>query len=160
MRHVYFSFHYADVWKANVVRNSGVVVRSAGFADRSLWEEAKAKSKGRLERLIQDGLNGTSVTVVLIGRETADRPWVEYEIEQSIERGNALMGLHLHSIPDMTKRTTRRGAVPLLLKRNEVPIHDWAGVREFADQVEEAWQSQKNPDVLDQFGRWVGGFFR
>lgn len=160
MRHVYFSFHYADVWKANVVRNSGVAARSAGFADRSLWEEAKTKSKTRLERLIQEGLNGTSVTVVLIGRETARRAWVKYEIQESIKRGNALMGLHLHSIPDQSKQTTRRGAVPSLLKRHEVPIHDWAGVRDFAQRVEDVWQSQKNPDVFDQFGRWLGGLFR
>lgn len=160
MRNVYFSFHYADVWKANVVRNGGVVARSAGFADRSLWEEAKAKSKARLESLIQEGLNGTSVTVVLIGRETAKRHWVKYEIEQSLKRGNALMGLHLHSIPDQSKRTTRRGAVPSLLKRHDVPIHDWTGVRDFAEQVEDAWQTQKNPDVLDKFGRWVGSIFR
>lgn len=160
MRNVYFSFHYADVWKANVVRNSGVVARSAGFTDRSLWEEAKAKSKMRLERLIQEGLNGTSVTVVLIGRETSKRPWVKYEIEQSLERGNALMGLHLHSIPDQARRTARRGAVPSLLKRREAPIHDWTGVGDFAQQVEDAWQSQKNPDVFDQLGRWVRGLFR
>ena len=45
-RRVFFSFHYQrDVWRANVVRMSGVVIGSAaaGFHDASLWEEAKRK---------------------------------------------------------------------------------------------------------------------
>lgn len=50
MRNVYFSFHYQDVWKVNQIRNAGIIVgaRSAGFADRSLWEEAKEKSRAAL----------------------------------------------------------------------------------------------------------------
>lgn len=49
---VFFSFHYErDIWRTNVVRNSGVVEGSAaaGFHDASLWEEAKKKGDGSQE---------------------------------------------------------------------------------------------------------------
>ena len=45
-RKVFFSFHYQrDLWRVNVVRNSGVIdgVAAAGFHDASLWEETKKK---------------------------------------------------------------------------------------------------------------------
>lgn len=45
-KRTFFSFHYQrDIWRVNVVRNSGVVIGSsaAGFHDASLWEEAEKK---------------------------------------------------------------------------------------------------------------------
>src|SRR5881397_2946215 len=90
-RKVFFSFHYErDIWRTNVVRNSGIVegTAAAGFHDASLWEEAKKKGDAEVKKLIDKGLVGTSVTVVLIGAETANRKFVDYEIEQSIARGN------------------------------------------------------------------------
>jgi hypothetical protein len=69
MRNVFFSFHYQrDIWRANVVRNSGVVIgeSAAGFRDASLWEEAKKKGDKAIKALIDEGLKGTSVTVVFI----------------------------------------------------------------------------------------------
>src|SRR5438093_6273800 len=102
-RKVFFSFHYQrDLWRANVVRNSGVVegVSAAGFHDESLWEESKKKGDDVVKRLIDSGLNGTSVTVVLIGAETANRKYVSYEIEKSIARGNGLLGVLINNIKD------------------------------------------------------------
>jgi hypothetical protein len=153
MRHVYFSFHYEDVWKANQIRNSHVISgpRSAGFADRSLWEDAKAKSKRALRALIDEGLEGTSVTVVLIGTETARRPWVKYEIEKSLERGNALLGVHIHKLAGRDGRTARRGAVPYLLKRHRVAVHDWSSAKEFAEWVESAWRARNEEPELGFF---------
>ncbi len=90
-RRVFFSFHYEqDVWRATNIRKAGAVDAraAAGWDDASIWEEAKRKGRPAIERMIDDGLKGTSVTAVLIGAETASRPWVAYEIEQSIKRGN------------------------------------------------------------------------
>jgi hypothetical protein len=73
-RRVFFSFHYeADVWRATIVRNAGIVDANsrAGWTDSSLWEEAKKNGKEEIKRLIDKGLKGTSVTAVLIGTQTA-----------------------------------------------------------------------------------------
>lgn len=41
------------------------------------------------------------MTVVLLGSETLNRPFVQYEICQSLKRGNAVIGVYIHGIRDM-----------------------------------------------------------
>ena len=137
-RRVFFSFHYErDVWRANVVRNSWVTQDriAAGFFDASLWEEAKAKGDEAIKRLIDDALVGTSVTAVLIGAETAQRKYVQYEIDKSLERGNGLFGVQIHMIKDKSGNTDAPGANPL---PDRYPVYRW-----FKD------------DGYENFGTWV-----
>lgn len=139
-RKVFFSFHYQkDIWRANVVRNSHVVegVAAAGFQDASLWEEAKKKGDAAIKRMIDNAIVGTSVTAVLIGAETAQRKYVTYEIEQTIARGNGLLGIYIDAIEDQSGRTTLRGAIPETLRRAGAPVYAW-DQRRFGEWVEAA----------------------
>ena len=115
-RRVFFSFHYErDIWRANVVRKSWVTQpgrEDAGFWDASLWENSKRLGNDAIRHLIDEGLKNTSVTAVLIGAETADREWVQYEITESCKRGNGLLGIHIHNIADENRRTDPEGANP------------------------------------------------
>ena len=159
MRQVYFSFHYADIWRVNQIRNSGLLFgdRSVGFADRSLWEEAESKNARALKRIIQEGLVGTSVTAVLIGSETADRRWVAYEIEQSVERGNALIGVHIHKLRGQNGSVARKGRIPPLLRRHGASIHTWTNAQDFGEWVESAWQEQNpEPGFFDKLSKFLG----
>jgi hypothetical protein len=127
-RRVFFSFHYQkDIWRCNQVRNSHVVEGSAaaGFHDASLWEETKKKGDASVKKLIDDGLAGTSVTVVLIGSQTSQRKFVAYEISQSIARGNGLLGIHIHNLKDRDGSTSVRGDVPTGLVTARAPIYEW-----------------------------------
>ncbi len=115
-RRVFFSFHYErDVWRASVVRKSWVTKDrlSAGVFDASLWEEAKRKGDAAIKRMIDGALKNTSVTAVLIGTQTADRPYVRYEIKQSLARGNGLLGIRVHGIRDRDGSTDKAGRSPL-----------------------------------------------
>ncbi len=96
-RRVFFSFHYADIMNANIVRNSGEFKPSSetGFYDKSLWEEAETKGRTALQKLIDDALNNTSVTCFLIGEKTHERPWCKYELAKSIEDGKGILGILL-----------------------------------------------------------------
>lgn len=108
-RKVFFSFHYDnDVNRANVVRNSWVIrgKSSAGFIDKAEFEEIKRRGKTAVERWIDDQLIGTSVTVVLIGRETLSRPFVQYEIIESYKKGNPIIGIGIGNIKDMRSGLT------------------------------------------------------
>jgi hypothetical protein len=127
-RRVFFSFHYKeDVWRASNVRKAGEfdARAAAGWADASLWEATKKRGDAAIQRLIDDGLDGTSVTAVLIGSHTAQRQWVTYEIEKSIERGNGLMGVHIHNMKDQYKNKGARGAVPKALTDGGYPVYNW-----------------------------------
>lgn len=116
-KRVFFCFHYEDVksFRANVVRNHWVTKEDredAGFFDASLWEETKKRGETALKRLINIGLQNTSVTCVLIGSQTYIRPWVRYEIFKSMKAGNRVFGVHINGIPDKNKATKTLGSNP------------------------------------------------
>jgi hypothetical protein len=103
-RRVFFSFHYEDdVNRASVVRNSWVVqgVKEANYIDNAEFEKVKKQGEQAVHNWIDRQLDGTSVTVVLIGTETLNRAFIQYEICKSLERGNAIIGVHINSIKDM-----------------------------------------------------------
>jgi len=136
-RQTFFSFHYQrDISRVNVVRNAGVVdaQAAAGWTDASLWEKTKKQGDAAIKKLIDAGLAGTSVTVVLIGAKTSTRDYVNYEIQQSINRGNGLLGVRIHSIKDFNQNTDAQGATPKLLADKGYPVYDWD---------------------RNQFGKWV-----
>ena len=142
-RKVFFSFHYQrDLWRVNVVRNSAMVegVSAAGFHDQSLWEETEKKGDAAVRKLIDAGLDGTSVTVVLIGAETANRKYVSYEIEKSVSRGNGLLGVRINNIKDQNGRADSLGAVPAALTKAGAPVYTWE-YGKLGEWVETAYQT-------------------
>ncbi len=114
-KRVFFSFHYQDVidFRANVVRNHSVTKdHNGGFFDASIWESAKKTGEYALKRLINRGLDNTSVTAVLVGSQTYTRRWVHYEIMKSIERGNKLLAIHINGVRDKSGQTRASGPNP------------------------------------------------
>ena len=112
---MFFSFEYGDVSRAMVVRNSWVTQGkdAAGFIDAADFEELKKKGDTAIKNWIDNQLKGTSVTVVLVGKETCTSRWVKYEIEKSIEIGNGLLGIDVSKIKDLHGNTTERcGKIP------------------------------------------------
>lgn len=140
-RTVFFSFHYQrDIWRVNVVRNSGIVEghAAAGFKDGSLWEETKQKGEPAVKTLIDNGLIGTSVTVVLIGALTSYRQFVDYEIKQSVARGNGLLGIYIHGIKDSSGTIDAQGFAPAGLVAAGAPCYHWDKAK-FGEWVENAY---------------------
>jgi hypothetical protein len=135
-RKIFFSFHYErDAWRAGQVRNSNVVATEDqyGFVDAADWESIKKKGDAAIEAWIDDQLQNTSVTVVLIGAETADRDWVQHEILKSWNRGNGIVGIRIHNIKDQDKNTDTAGRNPFddfklpdgKLLSSVCKTHDW-----------------------------------
>lgn len=110
MRKVFFSFKYKDVSRAMVVRNSWVTQgkEAAGFIDAAGFEKLKRQNDTAIKNWIDKQLNGTSVTVVLVGAKTCDSRWVKYEIKKSIEIGNGLLGIDVSKIKDLQGNTSER----------------------------------------------------
>lgn len=115
-KRVYFAFHYQDVidFRANVVRKHNLLagVEASGYYDHSIWESAKRTNPVALKRLINSELEGSTVTAVLIGSLTYDRPWVRYEIFRSIARGNTVLGVHINGIKGKDQLTKNPGLNP------------------------------------------------
>ena len=155
-RRVFFSFHYErDIWRASQVRNSWVTKpdrEAAGFWDAAAWEEVKKKGEEAVKRWITKQLEGTTVTVVLIGAETSERKYVIYEIKRSYARGNGLLGVYIHKLKDKDGKVDYKGKNPfdnLYIEKDgrkvylsEIyPTYDWVdddGYNNFGDWVEKA----------------------
>lgn len=115
---VFFSFHYQDVidFRANVVRNHGefkLNSQEAGYHDSSMWEKAKKEGKIALKKLINNGLQNTSNTCILIGSETYLRSWVRYELLKSVKKGNHIFGVHINEIKCKNGKIKNLGKNPL-----------------------------------------------
>lgn len=114
-RRTFFRFEYGDVSRAMVVRNSWVTHgrEAAGFIDAAAFEALKRKGDATIKAWIDNQLDGTSVTVVLVGKDTCNSRWVKYEIEKSVEIGNGLLGIDISKIKDLNGNTTERcGQLP------------------------------------------------
>ena len=72
----------------------------AGYFDGSLEEKAKKEGDQAVKKLIDQGLKGSSVLCVLIGKETYTRRWVDYEILKSISLSKGVFGIRIHQLKD------------------------------------------------------------
>ncbi|HTV74747.1 MAG TPA: TIR domain-containing protein [Candidatus Acidoferrales bacterium] len=152
-RRAFFSFHYErDVWRAGQIRNSWVTKpdrEAAGFWDAVAWEEVKKKGEDAIKAWIRNQMDGTSVTAVLIGAETASRPYVKYEIDQSWAKGNGLFGIYIHSLKDSNSKTDVKGSDPFDGYKN-IKTYDWVndkGYENIADWIESAYKRAQDRKV-------------
>jgi hypothetical protein len=170
-KRVYFSFHYEDVemFRANVVRNHWLTKEDredAGFYDASIWESAQKKGDQALKKLINDGLEDTTVTTVLIGSETHARRWVRYEIIRSMWRGNRLFGVHINGIRDKARQVKPLGVNPFLYlgaqynyDGTELTPYEWNGTQwvvyaDFSKYELKTQQPQEKWDKFYQLSKW------
>ncbi|GGK48312.1 MTH538 TIR-like domain [Pseudomonas koreensis] len=107
-RKVFFSFKYDDVQRVMNVRNSNVIGREQfyGYIDKADFEAVERKGDAGIKAWIDGQLEGTSVTVVLVGANTDKSKWVKYEIAQSLARGNGILTVDISKIADLNQETT------------------------------------------------------
>lgn len=107
-RKVFFSFQYTDVQRVMIVRNSNVVAsdQGVGFIDKAEFEKVEREGDTAIRNWINKQLEGTSVTVVLVGATTDQSKWVKYEIEASKARGNGILTINISQIRNFAEQTT------------------------------------------------------
>ncbi len=140
-RRVFFSFHYQrDIWRVNQIRNIPEITGSAaaGFQDASLWEEARKKGDAAIKKLIDEGLKNTSVTVVFIGYKTAGRRYINYEIQQSLARGNGLVGIQINQLKNQDGEVDPVGETPKQIEANGFKVYKYVDSEKLAKRIEEA----------------------
>lgn len=97
-RQIFYSFHFAnDVMRVQQIRNIGALEDNKPVSVND-WEEVKKKGKASIEKWIDDNMKYRSCVVVLVGAETANRPWVKYEIEKAWNDGKGLVGIYIHNL--------------------------------------------------------------
>lgn len=149
MRHIFFSFHYDDVWRCNQVRNCwvGSGKLATGFVDQADFEKIQRRGSVAVERWIDEQMDGASVTVVLIGTKTAERPYVHYEIEKSRSMKMGMIGIHINRLKDqLGKSKPSLGEVPYLLKSGGYKVYNAPNVAKIRDNIGD-WVETAAKDV-------------
>lgn len=111
-RQVFYSFHYKpDNWRASQVRNMGVVAGNRPAPDND-WEAIARSGDEAVKRWINKQMEYRSCTLVLVGSKTANRTWIDYEIQKSWKDGMGVAGIYIHGLKDSDGYTSTQGANP------------------------------------------------
>jgi hypothetical protein len=108
------------------------------FVGRHLLSPADSDDPQYIRSKIREQLNGTSVTIVLIGRNTSTSDWVDYEIRASLDRRNGVIGIRLKGAEDAD--------VPPALTAADAKVIDW-NPDGFTDEVERAALIAGRPEL-------------
>jgi hypothetical protein len=73
---------------------------------------SKKKGDHAIQNWIDSQLKMRSCTVVLIGAQTAERRWVQHEIQKSWEEEKGVVGIHIHNSKDKQGNPSEKGANP------------------------------------------------
>ncbi len=134
VHHVFFVFKYKpDVWRANSIRNQNNVLSSqdTGFWDGSINENSFATNSEYIKRKIREGLEGTTVTIIIITSHTRESAYVKYEYDKSVEFGNGILLLHCEYMESRDGTQESRGDLPYAIKGLEktwyhnCPLNNW-----------------------------------
>jgi hypothetical protein len=129
-RRLFISFSYTDQLRAkgfNLLQwNTNVDIE---FVGRHLCDPVNSSDPNYIEKCVREQIDNTSVTVVLIGRDTVESEWVAREIEWSLSKSqpNGILGIRLE--PDVP--------VPAALIDCGAEIIDW-NAHEFAEAIDRA----------------------
>lgn len=95
---VFYSFHYTrDVGRVQLVQKIGAL-EGQPLLNSQDWESKKQQGTAAIQQWIDDQMKHKSAVIVLIGRETASREWVKYEIARAWSLKRPLLGINIHGI--------------------------------------------------------------
>ena len=98
---VFYSFYYDhDVHRIQLVRNINAL-DAQPLLNPQEWEEVEQGGDEAIKKWIHDQMAYKKAVIVLIGKHTASRPWVIYEIEKAWADKKPLLGLRIHGISSL-----------------------------------------------------------
>lgn len=124
-RQAFYSFHnLPDNWRVSQVRNMGVVEGNQPASDND-WETVKRGGDAAIKRWIDSQLAGKTCALVLIGAETAQRKWIDYEIHSAWNTNKGVIGIFIHHLKNAGGLQARKGANPfahIRMKRDNASL--------------------------------------
>lgn len=151
-RNVFFSFHFNnDFWRTHQIRQMGAL-QGQNVCRPNEWEEVKRKGAASIEAWIDENMKGKSCVVVLVGSETALRPWVLKEIVKGWNAGKGVLGIRIDKLLDTQSQSSRPGPNPF-------DMIDY-GTGKLSSQVDlitpQGWDSKAvYADIHANMERWI-----
>jgi MTH538 TIR-like domain (DUF1863) len=111
-KRVFFSFHYKpDNWRVAMIRSIGAIEGNKAATDND-WESIAKGGDDAIKKWISGQLEGKSCTVLLVGSNTADRKWINYEIVQSWNEKKGIVGIYIHGLKNNDGEVATKGKNP------------------------------------------------
>ncbi|WP_315294473.1 TIR domain-containing protein [uncultured Actinomyces sp.] len=159
---VFYSFHYErDVHRVQLIRNIGSV-EGQKLLNAQEWEAVRQRGTKAIQNWIDEQMKRKSAVVVLIGAQTASRPWVQYEIQRAWYLGKPLLGIRIHGLSSMGS-IDAEGANPFCSidgiegYNSKIPIFD-PTQRDFRGKID---SKATYGELSANLKFWVGqGYFR
>lgn len=109
---VFYSFYYQqDAWRVQQIVNMGAL-DGQPILNAQDWEQVKAQGDAAVEKWIDEQMSYKRTVVVLIGTQTASRPWVQYEIGKAWTAKKGLVGVRINGLADSNGNTDTAGQNP------------------------------------------------
>ena len=113
-RNVFISFHVEDELQVRFLTKQAKQKNTQlEFRDYSVKEPFDEKWRAN----VRERISQTSATIVMIGPETANRPAVNFEIEESYRQGKQVIGVKIYK--------NENHPIPEAMKRNNVRVINW-----------------------------------
>jgi hypothetical protein len=161
----FYSFHFKpDNWRAATVRSIGVIDGNKPASDNE-WESITSgiDKDQKIKSWIARQMQGKACAIVLVGAETSNRKWINYEIVKAWDDGLGVVGINIHGLKNNDGVISTQGANPFsvishgptkkqlseIVKcynptgANSRERYDWI-VRNLANAVEEAITIRRN----------------
>lgn len=145
-RRVYFSFDYRrDIKRADEVRHMVDILphSAAGFHDTLTWKNYLKMGDSEIAKRINEGLKNTIATVICVGATTASSKYVEYELNQSLKRGNAIVAIAVNHLRGDDGKPDPPGQKPYFLEKEGIPIYRFEDCKTLASEIAHAVRNLK-----------------
>ena len=143
MIRAYFCFDYGrDLHRVSQIQPlPGITAKAAGgFKTASIWTGAREAGEAQLQGLVNDGLVNSTVSVICIGQRSAYSKILPYEIERSLEKGNALLGIVINHLKDEDGGVDAEAPVPKGIHEAGYKVYRFKDKATLAQMIEEAAQ--------------------
>lgn len=149
---VFYSFHYQDVHRVQMIRNIDALEENQPVSAQR-WEEVRRKGDAAVHQWIDNEMNYKQAVVVLIGRYTSERPFVQYEIEQAWKRRKPLLGVYIHGVSSMNDGPSAKGADPFTVAGLAgIPTFD-PTIRSYSGQID---TKATYANIRNNLVYWIG----
>jgi hypothetical protein len=119
MKRVFISFRHEDKAQVNGVRLLAANPKfDIEFYDESVRTAIASENAAYIRGRIKEKINRTSVTVCMVSQLSYTSQWVNWELEESVDKGNAIICMGLPNV-------TGSLVLPEPARRLKLPWYSW-----------------------------------
>ncbi|MFW6196248.1 MAG: TIR domain-containing protein [Thermoplasmatota archaeon] len=117
-KRAFLSFRSEDLDKVNLFRGQARNSTSnLDFIDYSLKTPFDSEDADYIRQGIRSRIKNSSVTIVLIGENAHQSEWVNWEVRESINQGNDVIGVKIERDKDVK--------IPEAIEEHDVEVMEW-----------------------------------